>query len=171
MLDVVQFSYNLQKRESIGISTLELAMGQQPLAPYDLLVPYKGKSPGAFRFAKAWREKLELAKASLAKAARKMKKWVDLKRRHREFEEGDLIMVKLILQTIRNFKKAHKGLLRRYEGPFSVEKWIGKLAHQVKLLPYLECHLVFHVSFLKSYYLDKGDPRRNKSQRLQQQFS
>lgn len=122
MLDVVQFSYNLQKRESIGISTLELAMGQQPLAPYDLLVPYKGKSPGAFRFAKAWREKLELAKASLANATRKIKKWADLKRRHLEFEEGDLVKVKLIPQTIWNFKRAHKGLFQRYEGPFPVEK-------------------------------------------------
>lgn len=81
---------------------------------------------------------MELAKASLAKAARKMKKWADLKRRHREFEEGDLVMVKLIPQTIRNYKRSHKGLLRRYEGPFPVEKRIGKLAYRVKLPPYLE---------------------------------
>lgn len=165
LLDIAQFSYNLQKSESTGASPFELATGQQPLAPYDMIVPYRGKSPGAFRFAKAWREKLELAKASLAKAAKKMKKWADLKRRHREFEEGDLVMVKLLPQTIRNYKKIHKGLLRRYEGPFPVEKRIGKLAYRVKLPHYLECHPVFHVSFLKPYYPDESDPSRNKSQR------
>lgn len=82
LLDIAQFSYNLQKSESTGASPFELATGQHPLAPYDVVALYKGKSPGAFQFAKAWKEKQELARASLAKAAKKMKKWADLKRRH-----------------------------------------------------------------------------------------
>lgn len=57
-------------------------------------------------------------------------------------------------------------MLRRYERPFSVEKRIGKLAYRVKLPHYLECHSMFHVSFLKPYYPDESDPSQNKSQRV-----
>lgn len=56
LLDIAQFSYNLQKSESTGASPFELATGQQPLAPYDVAAPYKGKSPGAFRFQSMERE-------------------------------------------------------------------------------------------------------------------
>ncbi|KAF2307314.1 hypothetical protein GH714_026368 [Hevea brasiliensis] len=114
-------------------------------------------------FVQAWKEKVELAKASLAKASNKMKKWADTKRRHLEFEEGDMVIVKLIPQTVRNYGRVHKGLLRRYEGPFPMEKCIGKLAYRVKLPPHLECHPVFHVSFLKPYHADKDDSDRGKS--------
>lgn len=58
-----------------------------------MVVPYKGKSLGVFWFDKAWKEKVELANVSLAKVAKRIKKWADMKRRHREFEEEDLVMV------------------------------------------------------------------------------
>ncbi|KAF2292094.1 hypothetical protein GH714_010002 [Hevea brasiliensis] len=114
------------------------------------------------KFAKAWKEKVELVKVSLAKASKKMKKWVDTKRRHSEFDKGYLAMVKLIPQIVCNYGRVHKGLLRRYEVFFPIEKRIGKMAYRIKLPPYLECHLVFHVSFLKPYHADKDDPKRGR---------
>ncbi|KAF2284873.1 hypothetical protein GH714_025583 [Hevea brasiliensis] len=78
-----------------------------------------------------------MAWASLAKATKKMKK--------------------------RNYSKVHKGLLRKYEGPFLIEKHIEKLAYRVKLP--LEVHLVFHVSLLKPHHDDEEDPYRNKSKK------
>ena len=48
-----------------------------------------------------------------------MKKWVDKKRRPLEFQVGDLVMVKLPPQQFKAYRQVHKGLVRRYEGPFS----------------------------------------------------
>ncbi|KAF2315659.1 hypothetical protein GH714_040181 [Hevea brasiliensis] len=133
----------------------------QPLTPHTVAIPYRGP-PAAFRFAKQWKEQVELAKTSLARAAKKMKKWADSKRRHLEFEEGDLVLVRMFHRTR---GKRHKGLLRKYEGPFPIEKRIGKVAYRVKLPARLESHPVFHISLLKPYYADQEDQARNKSKR------
>ncbi|XP_057985416.1 uncharacterized protein LOC131170384 [Hevea brasiliensis] len=148
------------KSEATGANLFEIATGQQPLTPYTVAIPYKGPNPTAFRFAKEWKEKVELAKAFLARASRKMKKWADAKRRNLEFDVGDLVLVRMFPRT---HGKRHKGLLRKYEGPFPVEQRIGKVAYRVKLPAQLECHLVFHVSLLKPYHTDQEDPARNKS--------
>ncbi|KAF7821658.1 Transposon Ty3-I Gag-Pol polyprotein [Senna tora] len=91
-LDIAQFSYNLQKRESTGASPFEIATGQQPMTPHTLAVGYTGPNPAAIKFAKGWHEKSDMARVYLAKATKRMKKWADAKRRHLEFEEGDLVM-------------------------------------------------------------------------------
>lgn len=128
LLDVAQFSYNLQRSESTGASPFEIATRQQPSTPHTLAIGYKGPSPAAYRFAKGWHEEADLARANLEKAAKKMKKWADQRRKHMEFKEGDLVMVKLLPQQKSRLTKVHKGLVRRYEGPLEIEKRIGKLA-------------------------------------------
>ncbi|KAF7807946.1 Transposon Tf2-2 polyprotein [Senna tora] len=165
LLDIAQFSYNLQKSESTGASPFEIATGQQPMTPHTLAVGYTGPSPAAFKFAKGWHEKSDMARAYLAKATKKMKKWADTKRRHLEFEEGDLVMVKLLPHQTRRFAKLHKGLVRRYEGPFPVEKRIGKLVYRLVLPSHLEMHPVFHVSLLKPYHKDMEDLSRGETRR------
>ncbi|KAH7663384.1 Ribonuclease H protein [Dioscorea alata] len=164
-LDMAQFSYNLQRSESLGASPFEVSTGRQPATPHTLEGGYKGPSPAAFKFAKGWQEKADMARAYLAKASKKMKKWADMKRRHVEFEEGDLVMVKLLQHQTRRFSKVHKGLVRRCEGPFEVERRVGKVAYQLKLPSHLEMHPVFHVSLLKPYHADKVEPSRGESRR------
>ena len=56
LLDIAQFSYNLQKSESMGQSPFEVVMGQQPLTPSSLAIGYKGPSPPAYKFAKDWND-------------------------------------------------------------------------------------------------------------------
>nr|GEV49020.1 retrovirus-related Pol polyprotein from transposon TNT 1-94 [Tanacetum cinerariifolium] len=68
-----------------------------------------------------------MAWASLDKATKRMKKWADEKRRHIEFEVRDQVMVKLLPQQFKSLRKVHKGLIRRYEGHFSVIGRVGKL--------------------------------------------
>ncbi|KAG8637435.1 hypothetical protein MANES_15G121750v8 [Manihot esculenta] len=94
-----------------------------------------------------------------------MKKWADASKRHVEFKEGDLVMVKLLPPLLRNYGKVHKGLLRRYEGPFPIEKRVGNVAYRVKLPEHIEAHLVFHVSMLKPFHKDEGEPSRGVSHR------
>ncbi|KAE8661278.1 hypothetical protein F3Y22_tig00116012pilonHSYRG00001 [Hibiscus syriacus] len=140
LLDVAQFSYNLQRSEATGRSPFELATGQQPLTPHTLSMPLdEGKSPGAAKMAKSWEENADIARACLEKARKKMKKWADEKRRHREFSVGDLVFVKLLPQQFKALRSVHKGLIRRYEGPFQV--------------------------LAKPYHADKEDPSRGYSHR------
>ncbi|CAL1407115.1 unnamed protein product [Linum trigynum] len=69
--------------------------------------------------------------------------------RHLEFEEEDMVMVKFYPLRFKHLKNVHKGLLRRYEGSFSIVKRIRKVAYKVDMSSHLEIHLVFHRSQLR----------------------
>ncbi|KAL5769745.1 hypothetical protein ACOSP7_013899 [Xanthoceras sorbifolium] len=129
------------------------------------MVGYTGRSPGSYKLAKDWQEQADIAQSYLDKAARKMKKWADKKRRRVEFQVGDLVLVKLLPQQFKAFRKVHKGLVRKYEGPFPILKKVGNVSYKVELPPRLKIHLVFHVSHLKPYHADTEDPSRGESSR------
>ncbi|KAM1360874.1 hypothetical protein COP2_026737 [Malus domestica] len=165
LLDVAQFSYNLQRSESTGKSPFELAIGQQPLTPNTVVIGYTGNSPAAFKTSKEWQLAHELARAHLEKASKKMKKWADRKRRNVEFQTGDQVFVKLNASQHKSTRGLHKSLLRKYEGPFPIIKKVGKAAYVVELPPHLKFHPVFHVSNLKPYHADDEEPSRGESHR------
>ncbi|GKA96661.1 putative nucleotidyltransferase, ribonuclease H [Tanacetum coccineum] len=165
LLDVAQFSYNMKRSKTTGKSPFELVTGRQPLTPNALAASYERSSPTAYKTMKEWHEQADLARESLEKAAKKMKKWADAKRRHVEFEVGDQVMVKLLPQQFKSLRKVHKGLIRRYEGPFPVIGRVGKVSYRVQLPPKLKIHPVFHVSFLKPYHGVEEDPERGVSKR------
>ncbi|GKA38846.1 putative nucleotidyltransferase, ribonuclease H, partial [Tanacetum coccineum] len=120
LLDVAQFSYNMQHTAS-----------------------YEESSSAAYKTMKEWHEQADLARTSLDKAAKKMKKWANEKRRHIEFEVGDQVMVKLLPQQFKSLRKVHKGLIQRYEGPFPMIGCVGK-----------------------AYHRDEEDPERGMSKRV-----
>ncbi|CAL2267189.1 unnamed protein product [Prunus armeniaca] len=120
LLDVAQFSYNLQRSESTRSSPFELATGQQPMTPNTVVSGYTGSSPAAYKTAKEWQVTNELARAQLEKATRTMKKWADKHRRDVVFQPGDMVFVKLNPSQHKSTRKLHKALLRRYEGPFPI---------------------------------------------------
>ena len=163
ILDVAQFSYNLQRSESTSKSPFEIVSGQQPLTPNAVAMGYSGDSPAAHQFAHNWQEQHDLVRLYLQKAAKRMKKWADEKRRGVQFQIGDLVLVKLYI--ILRHKKLHKGLVRRYEGPYRVIKRIGKVAYKLELPKKLKVHPVFHVSMLKPFHQDQEDPSRGESYR------
>ncbi|KAH9753791.1 Endonuclease [Citrus sinensis] len=164
LLDVAQFSYNLQRSEATGKSPFEIIMGFQPMTPN--ASTYGGKSPAAHKLAREWHEEADITQAYLDKAARKMKKWADTRRRHVEHKEGDQVMIKLLPQQFKTLRKVHKGLVRRYEGPFRVVRRVGSVSYQLQLPPRLKIHPVFHVSLLKPYHEDMGEPSRGESRRV-----
>ncbi|KAL5826612.1 hypothetical protein ACOSQ4_018409 [Xanthoceras sorbifolium] len=159
---------NLRKnliKECHDTNPFELATGQQPFTPQTVMVGYTGRSPGSYKLAKDWQEQADIARSYLDKAARKMKKWADKKRRRVEFQVGDLVLVKLLPQQFKAFRKVHKGLVRKYEGPFPILKKVGKVSYKVELPQRLKIHPVFHVSHLKPYHADTEDPSRGESSR------
>jgi len=163
LLDVAQFSFNLQKRESTGQSLFEIVTGQQPLTPSSLATGYKGPGPPAYKFANDWNDQVGVARAYLEKASQKMKKWADKKRRLGEFQVGDLMLIKMYNHV--RLAGRHRGLIRRYEGPFSIIKKVGAQAYKVELPPKIKYHPVFHVSLLKPYHGDNEDSSRGISRR------
>ncbi|KAJ8640135.1 hypothetical protein MRB53_016829 [Persea americana] len=90
-----------------------------------------------------------------------MKKWVDHKRRPLEFKEGDKVMVKVLPQQPKAFRKVHKGLVRRNEGPFPILQKVWNVSYKLQQPAWLKkIHPIFHVSHLKPYHEDMEDPSR-----------
>ena len=125
---MAQFSYNLQRSESTGKSPFEIVMGYQLLTPNAIATTYGGSNPSAYKLAREWHEEAYLTRACLDKAAKHMKRWADEKRRPREYSAGDLVMVKLLPNQFKSLQQVHKGLVRRYEGPFPIVKCVEAVA-------------------------------------------
>ncbi|GJZ72768.1 hypothetical protein Tco_0636914 [Tanacetum coccineum] len=143
--------------------SFQVGHGRQPLTHNALAASYEGSSPTAYKSIKEWHEQEDLSQESLDKAAKKIKKWADEKRRHVEFEVRDQVMVKLLPQQFKSLRKVHKILIRRYEGPFPVIGHVGKVSYRVQLPPKLKIYPVFHISFLKPYHGDEEDLERGVS--------
>ncbi|MCF8701926.1 DDE-type integrase/transposase/recombinase, partial [Corynebacterium sp. MC-10] len=165
LLDVAQFSYNLQRSESTGRTPFELATGQQPLTPHSLPATFEGKSAGAYLLAKGFEERMDTARAHLAKAAKRMKKFADRTRRPTNYKVGDLVMVKFNPRQFKALRGINPNLVRKYEGPFRIIAKVGKISYRLELPPTLKIHPVFHASVLKPYHEDKDDPSRGQSNR------
>ncbi|KAE8687867.1 Detected protein of unknown function [Hibiscus syriacus] len=163
LLDVAQFSYNLQRSDATNQSSFEIVIGQQPLTPNTVVTKYEGPNPSSHNVAKEWHEQHDLARACLHKAGKRTKKWANRKCRDVNFEVGDLVLEKLA--NILCHADVHKGLVRRYEGPFRVVKRVGTMAYKLELPPTIRAHPVIHVSLLKPYHQDAEDPDRGKSHR------
>lgn len=65
------------------------------------------------------------------------------------------------------FRKIHKGLIRKCEGPLPILKKVGNVAYKLQLPANLRIRPVFHVSCLKLYHEDKEDLIRGISHRAQ----
>ncbi|KAL5775969.1 hypothetical protein ACOSP7_013526 [Xanthoceras sorbifolium] len=168
LLDVAQFCYNLHKSSATGMSPAELCMGFQPLTPLEVAQQKdQGLCPAAYRFARDKTELIECAIESLAKAARRMKKYADKHRRPLEFNVGDKVLLKLTPQIWKKItdRRYHKGLIQRYDGPFVVKKRVGSVAYKLALPDRLKIHPTFHVSFLKPFYEDEAESSRVQQKR------
>lgn len=82
-----------------------------------------------------------------------------------KYQVGGLVLVKLLPQQFKSWRKVHKRLVRKYEGPFKITKRILKVSYQWELPSWLKIHSVFHASCLKLYHEDMEDPSRGLSNR------
>ncbi|RVW21679.1 hypothetical protein CK203_099894 [Vitis vinifera] len=94
-----------------------------------------GEKSSGFQVREGWHEQADIARSYLDKAAKKMKKWADKKRHHTEYKVGDMVLVKLLPQQFKSLRPVHKGLVRRYEGPFPILGKVGKVSYKVELPP------------------------------------
>ncbi|KAJ7974913.1 Ty3/gypsy retrotransposon protein [Quillaja saponaria] len=163
--DTAQFCFNAQKSSAKNRSPFEIVTGQQPLLPHTLDGPYTGKSPKAHHFTKDWKQNIDIARAYLEKASKRMKKLANKGRRQLEFQVGDLVLVKLTKEQLKGLRGQDHKLIRKYEGPLPIVSKVGKVAYKIDLPPWMKIHPVIHVSNLKPYHPDPEDPARNQSTR------
>ncbi|KAG6474774.1 hypothetical protein ZIOFF_068713 [Zingiber officinale] len=178
LLDSAQFCYNLHKSSATKMSPFEIVLGEQPTTPMEIAKQkYGGKCPAAYRYAREKQELLEEAQGSLRKAARRMKKYADKKRRPLEFSVGGEVLLKLTPQIWKRIssKNAHRGLIAKYDRPFKIVEKVGNVAYRLNLPERLKVHPTFHVSFLKKFHADDMDPSRSYAKRapsvVRKQFS
>ncbi len=76
-----------------------------------------------------------------------------------------MVLVKLLLEQIRNMRSTDKRLFRKYEGPLPVLSKVGKCSYKVDIPAWMKVHPVFHVSNLKPYQSDAEDQSRNQPTR------
>ena len=102
--------------------------------------------------AKSWEEQVDLARSYLYKAARKMKKFVDRKRRPVDYRIGDRVMVKLNPRQFKSLRSVSQSLIRKYEGPFEIIAKAGNISYRVDMPHHLKIHPVFHASQFKTVF-------------------
>ncbi|XP_027178031.1 uncharacterized protein LOC113777196 [Coffea eugenioides] len=85
----------------------------------------------------------------------RQKGYADHRRKDLEFEEGDMVFLKVT--PLRGTIAAKKGkkLKPRYIGPYRIQSRVRTVAYQLELpVKMSRIHNVFHVSLLKKYYPD-----------------
>jgi hypothetical protein len=97
----------------------------------------------------------ELLKEQLVRAQNRMKVDANTRRSPRQFQVGELVLLKLqpYVQTSVVSRPCPK-LVLKYFGSYKVLERIGQAAYKLDLPSNALVHLVFHVSQLKSFTLD-----------------
>ena len=75
------------------------------------------------------------------------------------------MLVKLQPTHLKFFRRVHKGLVRKYEGPFPITERVGAVAYKLQLPRWFRVHPVFHASLLKPFHADQQDLSRGLSAR------
>ncbi|XP_070029819.1 uncharacterized protein [Nicotiana sylvestris] len=160
-LDAAQLCFNSQKRSSTNKNTFEIVIGQQSLLPHTFNAPNISKSPRAASFSKEWKRNLEIVWSYLVKSQKRMKRHANQNCCFVEYQVGDKMMVKIPKRYL--FTRVHDPrLLKKYIGPLSIERRIGKVAYRVDTPAWWKIHPVFHVSLLKPFWEDTEDPSRSQ---------
>ncbi|KAE8690049.1 hypothetical protein F3Y22_tig00110929pilonHSYRG00045 [Hibiscus syriacus] len=144
LLDLAQLCFNSQKSSSTNKSPFELVTSQQPRLPHTVDETSQGRCPRASNFVGEWKQNMEIAKAYLEKATKRMKKCADRNRRDLHFQVGDLVLVKLMPEQLRFLRQRDRRLVRKYEGPFSIVAKVGNASYKVNPPTWMRVHPVFH---------------------------
>ncbi|KAJ4780691.1 polyprotein [Rhynchospora pubera] len=151
LLSWAEFHHNTTFSVAAGMTPFEATYGRKPPS----LLAYCAGSSGLEAVDQDLTMRdviLNQLRANLSKAQNAMKIFADKKRKEHDFQQGDLVLLKLqpFCQLSLRKHSSHKLSLRFY-GPYKILERLGPVAYRLDLPPTSRIHPVFHCSLLKPY--------------------
>lgn len=157
LLPTAQLAINNAHQESIQTTPFHLNYGRHPWLPGITFkkVNLSGEDARDARLQqrKEWpaerRQAVALARQCLVKAAERMKRQFDKRRKPKEFEVGQRVWL-----STRNLKfkgNLSSKFLPRFIGPYPIAERVGNVSYRLTLTDGMQVHPVFHVELLKEY--------------------
>ena len=151
LLPRAEFAYNSSVNRSIGKSPFEVVHGYRPKRPLDLfpLPAHARVSESAESYAQHVKDLHKEISQKIQTSNELYKHMANSHKRLKEFNEGDLVMIKLKPERFPpgTMKKLHA----RGAGPFKIIKKIGSNAYVIDLPPSYGISSIFNISDLKEY--------------------
>jgi hypothetical protein len=161
LLSWAEFHHNTTFSAATGMTPFEATYGHKPPS---LLAYCAGSSAleAVDQDLKTRDDIVRQLKANLSKAQDAMKFFADNKRKEREFQQGELVLLKLqpFYQLSLRHHSSHKLGLRFY-GPYKVLEHLGPVAYRLELPPTSRIHPVFHCSLLTAQTVQRVDSTSN----------
>ncbi|KAE8663201.1 putative Quercetin 3-O-methyltransferase 1 [Hibiscus syriacus] len=160
-LSQAEFTYNLSKNRTTGLSPFEIVYGQNPSGVLDLApIPRIGHfSPKADEMAKYLRGIHEQVKQTIHESNTKYKTRVDNHHRQVLFDVGDFVWD--VLTRDRFPVGEYNKLKDRKIGPCEVVQNINDNAYRLRLPSHLKTSDVFNVKHLSHCFVDSDDTTLN----------
>ena len=152
LIPFLLFAYREVPQESTGFSPFEMQYGRDVRGPLDIL---RGSWEGDERsdenivsYILLMRERMEKmweeAQGNMEHATTRQKRWYDQKARERSFQPGEEVLVLLPTSLSK--------LTAQWQGPYKVEKAIGKVNYLVQMPGRRKVRKVFHVNMLQKWH-------------------
>lgn len=111
---------------------------------------------------------MELARDSLAKASRWMKKYADHKRRPLEFQVGEKVLLNLTPHIQKQLigTGVHRALVHKYKRPTRILKKVGNVTYRLLLPDRMKIHPIFYVIFLRKFHENAETPGRVQAKKF-----
>lgn len=151
-LPIIEHEYNSMTQESTGSSPNELRFIIKPWSLADLMYPIEGNSENAERLAEELKNCQDDARDTIAVAQRKQKKYFDAKRQDKEFEPGDLVVLKFS-RFGAGYKppKPYDHKLAPLGTPLRVLKKLSPLSYRLAIPNDSKIHNVVSIVHLRKY--------------------
>lgn len=150
-LPIAEFWYNTAHHSTLGKSPFEVLYGYTPRH-----LGIKNLQAYSIPDLEQWLKERELLnrliQQQLLRAQQRMKQQADKNRSERNFQEGEMVYLKLQphLQSSVAYQGNHK-LSFRFYGPYKIVQKVGKVAYKLALPETSKIHPVVHVSQLKKH--------------------
>lgn len=151
-LPIIEHEMNSAKHDTTGFSPNDLRFAVKPRGLVDLFYPLEGTSDSAECLVEDLKNKQDEARDSIAVAQWKQKKYFDGKRQNKEFNVGDLVVLKFNRFGL-GYKppKPHDHKLAPIGTPLRIVKKLSPLSYCLALPDDTRIHDVISIIHLRRY--------------------